>query len=238
MSQSVTLRGYALPWNESVLLSSGTYERFAPRAFDHLLHRVSPVSIRWRSHDANAPMLARTSDRSARLFADDYGLGFEARIDMREHWDKLRAITQRNGPFDRCSIGGLAVIASDRDRYLKSPRETITHAHINHIAIVDYSAAYKATAVWPAERDLEHAPWRIQQMAARWSAGRAQWQRYATARANLVSAAERIVKGKGDGVNGDLSAAQLAKVLAIGREVELTSRARTHGHTRKPSLQF
>lgn len=209
---AIVLKGYAVPFAQSTLLAgAGTYERFAPTAFDHLLHRASPVSIRWDSHDDAAPVLARTSDGSARLFADAFGLGFEARIDTRANWGKVRAITQRDNPFDRCSIGGLIIISSDRDTHLGTRRETITRAHINHIAIVDYSAAYKDTAVWPADHDLEMAPWRIQQMAARWSSGNADWER----RSRLIASAERST--------------HLARVQAIWREIELTNRAPTLG---------
>jgi phage head maturation protease len=208
MIHTITLRGYALPWNESILLTCGTYERFAPTAFDDILSRRTPIDIRFGGHERNDPLLASTRDGSARLFVDDYGLGFEARIDTRANWGKVRAITQRDNPFDRCSIGGLIVISSDQDKHLGTRRETIKRATIDHIAIVDHSAAYKETAVWPADHDLEMAPWRIQRMAARWSSGNADWQR----RSKLIASAE--------------SGTQLARVQAIWREIELANRGR------------
>jgi phage head maturation protease len=218
----IVLRGYALPFAQSTLLAgSCTYERFAATAFDRLLNRASPVAIRWGSHNEDAPVLARTSDGTAGLFADEFGLGFWARVDVDRHWPKVREITQRVNPVDRCSVGGLVIVASDQDRCLGAPRETVSQAHIDHIAIVDYSAAYKSTGVWPASHDLEMAPLRVQEMAARWSHGHAQWQR----RANLIARAERIANGPGEGADGDLSTAQLARVQAICRQIEAATLA-------------
>src|SRR5262245_4631435 len=113
----IRLRGYAVTFGQSVLLAqTATYERFDPRAFDALLARpTARIDIRWREHDSEAPKLASTRDGTAGLFADDYGLGFWCRLENSStNWGRVGSITARREPCDRCSIGGLSVVASTR----------------------------------------------------------------------------------------------------------------------------
>ena len=105
-------------------------------------------------------------------------MGFEAQIDMgdSENWNRIRQITQKNDAMAFASVGGLIIKNHRWEKFGVANCRVITEATIGHITITDKSAAYNATAVWPAD-PLDNAPWKIRELAARWSDGRAAWDR-------------------------------------------------------------
>ena len=171
------LRGYVAPFN-SVGAVDGTYEKFAPGTFAGMFAAMPPIDLRWASHSDGAARLASTTRATLSLFVDEYGLGFEAQIDMSnsENWNRIRHITQKNDPMAFASVGGLVIKGKRWEKFGCAKCRVITEATISHITITDRSAAYQATAVWPAV-PLDDAPWKIRELAARWGEGRAAWDR-------------------------------------------------------------
>jgi phage head maturation protease len=105
-----TLRGYVAPFN-SVGVVDGGYEKFAPSAFAGMVAAMPPISLRWASHSDGAARLANTTAGTLSLFVDEYGLGFEALLNMddSENWNRLRHITRRQDPMAFASVGGLVI---------------------------------------------------------------------------------------------------------------------------------
>ena len=178
MSNSTIIRGYALPFN-SVGEVDGSYEKFAPGALLGMFPLSAPIDVRWFNHSESAARLAGTKNGTLSLFVDEYGLGFEAKLDIGDPANlyRLREITRRQDPMAFASIGGLVIKSYRLERYCYGAAtcKVITSATFGHIAVTDRSAAYHATAVWP-DVPLDAAPWKIRDLAARWRTGRARWQ--------------------------------------------------------------
>jgi len=166
-----------------VHIGGGKLEQFAPGAFAEMLARPTKIDLRWGSHDDHAPRLANTIGGGLEFFADDYGLGFSATLSLKgaTNYYRLSAMVQRKNPTSFCSIGGLMIKASRQEKVLIGTAEVVTSATIDHVTICN-GAAYHRTAVWPAHLPLDDAPWRIQELAARWAEGHAAWKRNSAAR--------------------------------------------------------
>lgn len=180
MTETIMLRGYAVPFEQSAHIGDGKLEQFARGAFSEMLAQSPKIELRWGTHDDDAPKLVSSG---VSFFQDDYGFGFSASVDM--GWGQVSAMTRsrtRNGrPLNMVSVGGLIIKASHSEKLLLGTTEIVTEATINHLTITD-SAAYRGTAVWPAHLPLDDAPYKIQDLADRWSRGNAAWTRSAAAR--------------------------------------------------------
>jgi hypothetical protein len=163
-------------------------------------------------HSASAPCLAKTTSGTLSLFVDDYGLAFEALIDMddRSNWGRVRGMTCRDNPSAFASVGGL-IINSKRTATLSGgvSGDLITDATIDHISVCGADAVYRGTGVWP-EGPLDLAPSKIWALNERWIAGRAQWDA-AQRRSATTRPAARIVNIKS---TVGMSKVQAAAVLA------------------------
>src|SRR5688572_21123029 len=76
----IVIRGYAVPFNTVATIEGGEQEVVEADAFRAQIERGHHCCLQGNSHKRYAPKLARTGDGSLLLFADDFGLGFEARI--------------------------------------------------------------------------------------------------------------------------------------------------------------
>lgn len=171
------LRGYAVPFNRIACVGDdGHLERFERTAFSAMLdHQHPSVSLRFQGHDAESPTLA---PRVA-LFADSYGLGFSAHVVLQDrqwspspHWARVKSIISRRDPADQCSVGGLRILASRKDRSKTGVVDVVLKATIDHISITPRAAYGTGTGCWPAHLvDDDAAPWRLREMAAQWDVG-------------------------------------------------------------------
>jgi hypothetical protein len=176
MNDFVQIRGYAIPFERTRFIATeGVVEVIDPHAFDDMLSRPLVVPVLWDSHGADAPIFAN----AATMFADDYGLGFAAMVDLRSqegrlspNWSRLRSMTSRNDPCDQCSVN-LRIEKIERGRYGDDKLQRVVRASIDHIAITRNAAYGTMTGAWPTHVSISDAPWRIQGMAARWNGGRA-----------------------------------------------------------------
>lgn len=133
-------------------------------AFDRWLAEARhQVPVLFGGHDL--PPIATTT----LIFEDEFGLGFSAALDMAGdpcNWARLQAITRATNPVDQAS--GTMIV---RDSYIDSRGvEHITRAELEDVAIVS-RGAWSTTAVWLAGVDLDAAPYKIQDRAARWEIG-------------------------------------------------------------------
>lgn len=223
----ITIRGYAIAFDRPVHVAGEGLEVVDREAFDVMLSpKNRRVPVRWRDHDDTAQQVA--SD--VHLFADDYGLGFSATLDVRSkagrlnaNWGVLSAMTRAARPLDQCSVGEFVIAESAAEDIQGMSCRRIVKAKIGHITICDNAAYGRLTAVWRADVDLSAAPWRIQQMAARWEFGNELAGMQAKKRRALAQA-EAIVRADGEGPAGDLSTAQAAAVDAKIRDAEIIHR--------------
>jgi Caudovirus prohead serine protease len=191
----ISLRGYAAVYGQTAHIGGGKLEQFALGAFAQMLDRPSAIDLRWDTHDDGAPRLASTTSGSLSFFEDDCGLGFLAKLSMKDihNWSRLRSITQNTKPMSLVSVGGLVIKASRREVLQLGTTEIITSATIDHATICD-DAAYRSTAIWPTHLPLEDAPCKIQELDAHWTAGRAAWDRKLTARRKVEASLRPIGK--------------------------------------------
>lgn len=210
----VELRGYAAPFNRPRFVAADNIvESIAPAAFDGMLDDVAPIPVLWDSHNDGAPVLSR----SVKLHTDGYGLGFSALVDVRNrhgclspHWGRLRAMMQRRAPMDQCSVS----LVIERS-HIESGVRHVTAAKITHVTICSNAVYGAFTGAWLAHCiDEAEAPWRLQVMNAEWQAGRELFS-LTERRRKLINEATAIANGPGQGVNGDLSAEQLAQVRTL-----------------------
>lgn len=212
----IPIRGYAIPFDRTMSIVGEGVEVVDRKAFDAMLApKNSRVPLRWLEHDDDALQVA--SDVNS-LFADDYGLGFSAVIDVRSkagqlsaNWSVLSAMTRSAKPLDQCSVGGLEIGESRADKIHGIACRRIIKAKISHITICDNAAYRQFTAVWRADVDLSAAPWRIQEMAVRWKNGKELSDLQAKQR-GIIAQADAMVRGPGHDPAGDLSASQAATI--------------------------
>jgi len=218
----ITIRGYAIAFDRMVNIAGLGLEIVDREALDAMLSpKNRRVPVRWIEHDDDAQQIA--SD--VHLFADDYGLGFSAMLDVRSkagrlsaNWSVLSAMTRAARPLDQCSVGEFAIAESEADNIQGMACRRVVKATIGHITICDNAAYGPHTAVWRTDVDLSAAPWRIQQMATRWELGR-QTSELETKARRAFKSAEAIVRGRGDAAGGDLSSAQVTAFEAHARDV-------------------
>jgi hypothetical protein len=184
------VRGYATTFNQVGIVGK-EFEQFLPRAFDRLLASTPRIDLRWSEHERSAPQLASTAEGTLSLFADAYGLGFEALLDVDDldNIGRLGAIVRRENPMAFCSVGGLII---NNKRSLSAGSYLITDATIEHITICDRTAVYQGSAVWAAG-PLDLAPSKIQSLAARWATGRAEWKRKLAAQQQSAQSSKSAV---------------------------------------------
>jgi phage head maturation protease len=187
MYDFLSLHGYAVPFGQMVFVDK-KFEMIERGAFAQMLDAPLPdISVRWSGHDDDAPELAHTKRNSLQLFADDYGLGFRAVLDMRnserglsDNWARLGDISRRIKPVSFCSIN-LHVGKETCSPYLGHVLHRITDASIDHISLVS-DPAYKNTGVWLADPNGKLQSQRLSDLAERWNAG---WQASVAARKAL-----------------------------------------------------
>jgi hypothetical protein len=163
----LVIRGYACVFGVDAMVA-GTRERVAPKAFTWLWRNIP---ILWGTHDPNAYVLARTGNRTASLFQDAFGLGFEAEL----QWTgagvaAYRAVANRSLTPFQCSVYFADYNADAWCGNDGVPTRYITSAKIDHIAIVR-NAAYHDTRAWPAW-PLDQLPSDLRDIAQRWEAGK------------------------------------------------------------------
>ena len=189
----ISLRGYAAVYGQTAHIGGGKLEQFAPGAFAQILDRPRAIDLRWDTHADDAPRLASSTSGTLSFFEDDHGLGFLAKLSMKDihNWSRLRSITQRTKPMSLVSVGGLVVKASRQESLQLGATEVVTSATIDHITICN-DAAYRGTAVWPTHLPLDDAPLKIQELDARWTDGRAAWDRKLVARRKIEASLRPI----------------------------------------------
>jgi len=195
---SITLRGYAVPFSQTAHIGDGKLERFAPGAFAQMLERPKSIELRWDTHAEDAPRLANSTSGTLSFFEDSYGLGFVAKLSTRDHWNwsYLRSITQKTKPMSLVSVGGLVIKSSRRELLQLGTTEVITSATIDHVTVCN-DAAYRGTGCWPDHLPLDSAPSKIQQLDARWIAGRVAWDRKLATRQKLEASLRPVGKTVG-----------------------------------------
>lgn len=222
----ITIRGYAAPFNRPMHVAGRGVEVIDRGAFDHMLNKRGKIRVTWDSHADDAEVLAH----DAELFVDGYGLAFSCQVDMRSagngrrNWSIIRAITTCNNPADQCSVGGLAIAAERSDVVDGMPCTRVVQASIDHITICRDAAYGRFTACWPTHLPIEDAPWRVQELAAQWQAGKAaagleaKRRRLLTEAEHLIRSADRTDRDMSD---GELAAfnAKLAAVRALDLEL-------------------
>jgi hypothetical protein len=159
----VSLRGYALKWLD-IGYVNGIPEYFDFGSIDPATN--CPVYLNFREH--SAPSICNPVD----IFTDSYGLGFLASI-SELNWLKIKRDVLRGGAqfasgmFHFDEEGEVELANGERCR-------RFVKAKIQHITIMDHSAVYKGTGVWPAEVVGEMPP-RLAELNGRWEVGRAYW---------------------------------------------------------------
>ena len=206
----IRLCGYALPFDEAE--RNGTRVEFVPTDSDLTL--PSDSFLNFGDHDA--PAISQVA-----LFADDYGIGFETKIDDAT-WRAIKPYVVTN--FTRCSVE----IAGERGEWAKQPDGgqfwCVTSGRISHVTIVaDDRAIYGGTGIWLApEHVIGALPPRVAGLADRWEAGRSSSARRADAR--QWAAAEMRKRRQARAALGDIPSAA-ARMLAARRADHDTFRA-------------
>jgi phage head maturation protease len=163
------LRGYAIVFNQlaAACMDDGAdFELVFEGAFDDMLARRKTITLQYGPHDP-APAIARTTDGTLCLFADAHGLGFEADTGAKLNWQQLSSMYKCG--MNRASVNFTRMVSEVG----RASTRYVSRAEIDHITITSH-AAYRQTAVWRSDSDLQHAPDRIQSAAAHWEHGRAQ----------------------------------------------------------------
>jgi HK97 family phage prohead protease len=198
---AVRIRGYAAVFNQ-VIDFGGELEYVARDAFDGLLGSGAAVALNYGTHDA--PMIGRTTS----LFADAFGLAFEAEI----NWSAAIGGLCRD-------VDGVSVCFAKSDRTVdyfdEDGREVyrISAASLDHMTLTAIPA-YRATSVFLADMPLDRARFCIQAAAARWNASHAAW---CQARATAAARAAQSVAAAKSRSERSLSALLAARRLEWDR---------------------
>ena len=74
---TVTLRGYAVTYNQTAFLGhgDGRLERILPGAFSAQLAAGKPIQLQTHTHDPAEPAIASTADGTLTFHEDEVGLG-------------------------------------------------------------------------------------------------------------------------------------------------------------------
>lgn len=157
------IAGYAAPFNSPAIVE-GVEETIAPGAF--MIGRRCEVRL-WE-HDG-APVASSYGD-GLRLWQDDYGLAFLARINSRYLVHTAHAVRRENF---QCSVqftaaAGRAGFDATVDVVDGVIRRRVTRASIEHIALA-HGAIYGAgTGAWIAGEPTEDYDPSIRALARRW----------------------------------------------------------------------
>lgn len=211
MTDILKIRGYAVPFGQMVPTDDAyeTWEEIAPSAFDNMFSSPLSVDLRWSHHDEGAPRLASTGRATLSLFKDAYGVGFEAKMDMRDQdaVGRVQNIVCRDDPMAFASIGGFRIEQKQTKKLCGGLVGTfVTKGIFDHITITN-RPVYRGTGVWP-DVPLDQAPSRIWSLADRWADGREEWQRKTKAEARVVAQMRPI---------GLTQAGHIVMVAASGR---------------------
>jgi phage head maturation protease len=172
--KDVTLRGHAVAFNQCGWVGSPAFaEIMDPRAFDAQL--AADVFLNFNSHD-DSPVSRRVS-----IFRDSYGLGFDAKVDLRDWMWLCRPMAAYH---NQCSIYMIDRVAKPERLTDGTPAERVTRASIEHITITD-SPCHPRTAIWAMIHD--EPPPRFREVNEQWKAGRAAFL-LGRRRAQLVAA--------------------------------------------------
>lgn len=165
------IRGYAIVWNtlSAPIEEEGqkTRERIVYRAADFLLS----CSINYGHSEDTA--FGSIADRSLRMWADSWGVAFEADLPLTP-----RGLGIRNALQERGREWGVSPLLKFFGRTIESgadgPVATVTRARIEHISITT-SPCYPATSAWLASMPENLMTENVARAAFHWgvTAGRA-----------------------------------------------------------------
>jgi phage head maturation protease len=156
---SMDVRGVAVPF-DVVATVDGARETISPTAFD--LGSGYAV-LRFRGHDG--AIIARSADRSLRLWRNQVGLFFEASLYDVDPF-VLHAIS---GCGFGCSIGFRATDC--RETIVAGVRHCrVEKAILDDVALVA-NPAYRRTGCWPASMAVDRLPAQARLLALAWGRG-------------------------------------------------------------------
>jgi hypothetical protein len=209
------LHGYVVPFGRRGMLGGpDRWTIFAPGAFEKFARCGGSFDVRYGSHAVDALRFADSTNGTAGVFIDDYGLAFWAWVDARD-WRinyTMRAITRADRPANQCSGNFLIRKKMTASHYAGLPVDIITDAEIDHIAVVEHGVYGRGTGVWVADW-VDQAAWQIRDLAAQWADGAQRWKEHRTAKA----ARDRLTKPGGASVRfTSAEALRLAEMLAGG----------------------
>ena len=173
------IRGYAIPFAPIAAdLGGGIYEQVDPGAFTAMLATTPSVQLLAVDHSQRSPLMAKVT-----LFADHYGLAFEA--SMPDDFPLLHSIV----------VGASqASVNFTMRRVIEEEDGVRTVVRVENAAIVigTSDAVYgNATGVWPAYADLAKAPRHLKAMAARWGDGQTKLDCSTSGEGSLLPYCER-----------------------------------------------
>lgn len=163
MADHRKLAGYACPFNRSAFVD-GVREVIAPDAFSQMLARNAMTGLVFGWHGGGVLAVAQ-------LFADRYGLGFSALLDVERKDCRQYLAKVAGGEWSYCSVEFTKIeyeaVEIGDGQYLRR----VTAAELNHVCVTGGNAVYRDTAVWID--DLPWLPADIQQLRTRHMIGRA-----------------------------------------------------------------
>jgi phage head maturation protease len=140
------LRGYAALFNVPQRVR-GEVEILQADCFDNMIARKLRCALQGDTHDRKANQLACNRDGSLRLFADEYGLAFQARVDQDD--PTLEELL----PLIESGEAGCSV------HFVQCVQDVFEGAYIISLGIIDHiaitaSPAYQDTCCWRADSDV------------------------------------------------------------------------------------
>lgn len=151
------IRGYAVPFDQVGWLENdahgGENEFIAPYAFERQLSGNSAVSLLFDSH-TSPEVLCDTDDGSLWLFADRYGLGFEAHLPVTMRSLKIMQAVARTHTFASINLAAAHWVQKRAPSCGVLPAFEVATASIDHIVLADRNAVYKGSGSWCASSVL------------------------------------------------------------------------------------
>jgi HK97 family phage prohead protease len=160
--------GYAAVFDQTISVD-GLQESIAPDAFAEMLRYRRPCALRYDTHDAS-PSLARTGDGSLRLWADSYGLAFEARLNPRLEAVAVSLFDLLRHDDMGCSVG-LPFFKSQCSIVAGKVARRIIMVRTDHFCATR-EPAYRGTALWRPDAMHGRTPLRVRLLAEQWERSR------------------------------------------------------------------
>ena len=176
-----TLRGYSTVFNQLGRCGE-VFESIAPQAFDLMLSAERKITVTVNAFEHFSAPLARTAD----LFVDGYGLGFQALVDCSgKNFSLVRSVATG---MDRASVG-LKIIESQWTEFCGQPHRVVTRATIDEITLCS-DPVYEGTRTWWADCQGE-LPAKFSEWDRRWCVGHVAYtqrtERAALAKRNVAA---------------------------------------------------